>query len=204
MVNSVSIEQFSTLLTHPWQAGEEHLPIIDELIASYPYFGAARMLRLAVLARLNDVRAEAELERTVVYAPSSKTLYNYVNSLPAPTMNVEEVSPAPGSYFDTLQRLERQAEKSHKTLEELAVELAQARQKTVVQTVASAQQQLIENADDIEQYRMAAKNGDVACALERLSVINLHNPKKISYFAERKRYLELVNEIVNKKGNNKK
>lgn len=206
MVNSLTVEEFSKLVARPWLAGGEHLPLLERLIESYPYFAQARMLRVAILVRLNDVRAEAEIERAVVYAPSPRVLHDYVlSALAAPP--ADGLKPVPGSYFDTLERLEQQAQQSNKTLEQLAAELAEARKIAVKPDEPVAQTQAnVKNIDeedaDVLAYRLAIKDGDYAGALKTLSKINLHNPKKISYFAERKRYLELLSQISANKTDN--
>lgn len=210
MVNPMTTEQYQHLMAHPQDAGAEHLAPLEELIRDYPYLASARMLRLAILVRLNDVRAEAELPRTVIYAPSPRSLHEYIYAgkhQPHTEPEKRHTQPAvpAGSYFDTLQRLEQQAAESHKTLAELARELARARQLKTQQERQAEQKAAQQQAADPEgdkyaaEYREALKNKDIDGALEILSKINLHNPKKISYFAEQKRYLELVREIARKK-----
>ena len=203
MVVSLSTEQYAALTLAPERAGAEHLPFIDDIILRYPYFCSARMLRLYILCHLDDVRSAQEIERTAVYAPSPATLYNYVHRQ-SKTANDDEQIPA-GSYFDTLRRMEQQAKTTHKSLAELAREMSRAQHKSIEQQDGQPKEtyntENQPNVDELIEYRESIKKGDFELAIEILSQINLHNPKKITYFAERKRYLELVSGIAAQKRN---
>ena len=207
MVNTLSIQQYNHLVAHPNEAEPEHLPMIERIIERYPYLASAHILKLAILVKTKDVRAEAEAEHAVVYAASPSELYHYVKKA-----ENGECLIVKGSYFDTLQKLEKQASNSNKSLKELARELAEAQHYGSTATPHDdsnigltesheVKREQSENVQDEElaKYREAIKNNDIQEAIKRLSEINLHNPKKIAYFAEQKRYLELVAQIISDK-----
>lgn len=172
---------------------------LKELITHYPYCGSVYWIYLRYLYQNDDIIFEQELLRYGMYISDRRQFYEYLTFQEhnSPELSESPVISAPTDYFAIAQDPAKQ-----QTLQQLAVQLKQARmaktagQKTEKQNDITPNINIytIDQTADLQEKKaiMLIKEKKYSSALEILKAINLNNPKKSAYFALQIRYLETI------------
>ena len=128
----MSSEQYIALVKNPSLVGEQHISDLREILLNSPYCATTRMLLLKVLKEVDSVHYQHELTRTVVYAPSPRTLYFYLQPEIAQQRTAKSSA---GDYFGMLDAIEHSGQDTYQSLSELAAQLKQARQSLLQEVV---------------------------------------------------------------------
>jgi len=71
---------FIKLLQHPQKIGKHHLDDLQQVVATFPYFQAARALYLKGLKESNSILYNVELKKTAAYTNDRSILFDYITS----------------------------------------------------------------------------------------------------------------------------
>ncbi|HPR31789.1 MAG TPA: hypothetical protein PLK12_06830 [Prolixibacteraceae bacterium] len=85
-------EQFLLYLQKPELLDQSTLESIRDLVDSFPYFPAARMLYLRNLLNIKSYKFESELAQQALYIPDRRILFEFLNREPGQDAEVELLS----------------------------------------------------------------------------------------------------------------
>jgi hypothetical protein len=74
-------DQFNEWVCNPELLDEDSLPMLQQLVADYPFFQTARLLYLLNLKKLNDYRYDLELRRVAVFSADRLKLRKLITGL---------------------------------------------------------------------------------------------------------------------------
>lgn len=72
-------DEFQTILNNPCLVGKEHLPELKELVDSFPYVAAFRLLYLKGLHNVSDVRYASQVQTTALLVPSRRSMRSLID-----------------------------------------------------------------------------------------------------------------------------
>lgn len=73
-------QEFTYLLAHPEQLTDAHTTSVEDIVANYPYFQAARALHLKGLKAKESFKYNQELRVTAAYTTDRSILFNFITS----------------------------------------------------------------------------------------------------------------------------
>ena len=73
-------EQLTYLLDHPKEISAEQTRELDKIIAKYPYFQAARAIRLKGLKEFQELSYNPALKKTAAYTADRSVLFDFITS----------------------------------------------------------------------------------------------------------------------------
>ena len=76
----MKVEQFMDLMDNPNLLEEVHIPVIEKIIADYPYFQTAHLLYAKALNNVKHINHHVALKRTAVVAGNRAVLYRLINN----------------------------------------------------------------------------------------------------------------------------
>ncbi|MDT0687505.1 hypothetical protein [Autumnicola psychrophila] len=85
----MDINDFTYLLQHPGNVTKEHSGELEEILIKYPYFQAARALRLKGLKENRSFSYNSALKKTAAYTTDRSVLFDYITS---PEFNQNQIA----------------------------------------------------------------------------------------------------------------
>ncbi|MDT0646730.1 hypothetical protein RM545_08510 [Zunongwangia sp. F260] len=85
----MDINEFTYLLQHPGNVTKEHSGELEEILTKYPYFQAARALRLKGLKENRSFSYNSALKKTAAYTTDRSVLFDYITS---PEFNQNQIA----------------------------------------------------------------------------------------------------------------
>lgn len=124
----MTYEDFISYLLHPEELTEAQIPELKELIDKFPYFGMGHLLYLKTLKNSNSIFFNSELNKTAVYVPNRRNLYFFIHPDELETKNHRERLYTDGSYFDMIEKIEKDENENPNSLKSIAEKLKASRQ----------------------------------------------------------------------------
>jgi hypothetical protein len=85
----MDLKDFTYLLQHPGNATREHTTGLEKILLKYPYFQAARALRLKGLKENRSFSYNAALKKTAAYTTDRSVLFDFITS---PEFNQNQIA----------------------------------------------------------------------------------------------------------------
>ena len=191
----MTIEDYLLLLESPESVDESAIDDLKAMLRYAPYCSSAQILLLKAMHRSHDTNYAAQLHRATLYAHSNEQLYFLLH----PKEIIRQANSAYGDYFSFVRQLQEKADETGQSFHDLALKFQQARLAYIKPTEKKTEQmerlERVETRFDEsllteENARRCIQKHDYRTALEILQALNLHNPKKSSYFADQIAFLE--------------
>lgn len=191
----MTIEDYLLLLESPETVDESAIDDLKAMLQYAPYCSSAQILLLKAMHRSHDTNYATQLPRATLYAHSNEQLYFLLH----PKEIIRQANSAYGDYFSFIRQLQAKADETGQSFHDLALKFQEARLAYIKPTEKKpkpAEQHRKENARDEkplpteENARQCIQKHDYRTAMEILQALNLHNPKKSSYFADQIAFLE--------------
>ncbi|HCS87976.1 MAG TPA: hypothetical protein DIW30_06150 [Bacteroidales bacterium] len=191
----MTIEDYLLLLESPESVDESAIDDLKAMLRYAPYCSSAQVLLLKALHRSHDTNYASHLHRAVLYAHSNEQLYFLLH----PKEIIRQADSAYGDYFSFVKQLQEKADETGQSFHDLALKFQQARLAYITpRGKKAASVETFSQAGSIdekpilteENARQCIQKRDYRTALEILRALNLHNPKKSSYFADQIAFLE--------------
>ena len=80
MVTLLDTDKITYLLNNPYSLSSSEMEELDQIIAQYPYFQPARVLKLKALKSQNHFSYNQQLKVTAAYTTDRKVLFEYITS----------------------------------------------------------------------------------------------------------------------------
>lgn len=202
----MTYEEFKRYAQQSTTITKDTTSIFKELVQKYPYFHIANWMYLKSLKELGDIHYEKQLNKTSLHTKDRRKLYYYIHNEELITDPRIKGSSGDGSYFDMIQKIDRNKNEENKTnnLKNIAERLKMSRatlqhenKKTTPQQQPKEQpthewtiQEIEQKEEQAKAYIKEKSYFEAIKLLEELK--NLNNSKKSVYFADQIRFLKKI------------